>query len=258
MKRMVCVSVVVAVIVGTMAMPGPSQTQPPRTNDEWQQGQQGAWGGAGGGRSGSVGSTGTMPPDFLRQQEEMQQRIAQMQQRMEQRQKEAQENRNRAIRELLGADAAQWRRIKPILDKIEQLKGQVHASIDMGSFNGGSNFTFTRGRASGAQWGGGFSGFVGRGSSGGSGGPGQGRTWQRSWSSGTPQGQRGEVDEVCHELLSMLQNPSTPAPQINQKVIALRQAKERARTQLMRQQNRLRKQTKPQQEPALIVMGYLD
>ncbi len=259
MKRMVCISVVAAMVVGMMAISGVSQTQPPRTQDEWQQGQSNnANTGQGGG--GSIGSAGAMspPPEFVRMHEEMQQRMAQKRQQFEQMQKQAEEQRNRAMQQLVGADDAQWRQIKPILEKIEHLKGQINASIDLGPSSGNSNFSFTRGQGSGAQWSGSFSGFAGGGGFGSSSTPGQGRTWQRSWNNGASQGQRGEVDTVCQELLTMLQAPNTPTPQISQKVMALRQAKERARTQLMQQQNQLRKQINPQQEPALIVMGYLD
>jgi len=262
MRRTVFFGMAVAVVVAVMAMPGASQTQPPRTQDEW---KQEAWSGSGTGRGGSSGSVGIVgSSDFSMDAGQARQRIMQMQQEMERRQREAEENRNRVIRELLGADTAQWRRIKPIMDKIEGLKEQINASIDPAPVNTSSNFFFTS-DGNGTQWSGGRSmSFSGGGGMGASGGPRGTRTWRRSWSTGMPQGQRSssgqasETDILCQELLTMLQNPNTQAVQISRKVMALRQAKERARTQLRQQQNRLRKQIKPKQEPALIVMGYLD
>ena len=56
----------------------------------------------------------------------------------------------------------------------------------------------------------------------------------------------------------MLQVPGTAPAQIAQKIAALRQAKQRAQKELARERAQLRGLVNPQQEAALIVMGYLD
>lgn len=263
MKRMLCTVSAVASILVLMTIQGSSQTQPPRTNDEWQQQGQSSTQSSGTGTGNAGGSSSMMAsPDFMRGPEDIQQRIAEMRQHAEQMQREAEERKNRAMQEMVGATDEQWRRIKPRLDRIEELKEQANASISPEALSGSSSSFFSDGRSFGGQWSVGFGG-GGGGSVGGAGGPGRNRTWQNSWSTGTPQGRSAggsgtETDRRCQELLGLLQNPNTPAPQIQQKVLALRQAREQARQQLTLERNNLRKQINPTQEPALVLMGYLD
>lgn len=261
MRRTRYSATVVVMVAALMVLPGISQDQPPKADDEWQQEQ---WdnSGLGQGTAGGMGGMGggMMPPDFARGPLDVQQRIAEMQRRMEQMQREAEARRNQAIRELLGVSDEQWLRIKPRLDRIEQLREEADAAMDPGSLAGGSSTFFNNGQSFGAQWSVGFSG--GGMGGGGAGGPGQNRSWQKSWSSGTPQarrsGQTTQGDVLCQDLLSLLQNPNTPTLQISQKVMALRQAKERARVQLAQERTQLRRQINPHQEAALILLGYLD
>jgi hypothetical protein len=188
---------------------------------------------------------------------DVQQHMREMQNRFQDMQRRAEESRISAIRQSLGVNDAQWARIKPRLDRIERLKAETNASIAPGSMNGGLNVVTGNG-GSGGGWSGGFA------TSGGSSGPGQ--NWSRSATFGPGDSRTGrsgtgaptQAETLCQELHNLLQNPSTPPAQIAQKVTALRQAKQQAQRDLERERTALRGLVNPQQEAALIVMGYLD
>jgi hypothetical protein len=234
---------------------------PPGPDDEWQQEE---WTTAPPRRrrprgfSGGAGMQGSTfgPAEFQQQMERMQSRFFDMQGQFADVQRLAEESKTTAIRQNLGVSDQQWTRIKPRLDRIEKLKAGAKASIEPGSYNGGSTFVDGGGNF-GGTWSGGFTSF-------GSAGP--GRSWSRTETFGpggsrSTQGGTGELtpaENLCHELNDLLQNPGAAPAQIAQKVAALRRAKQRAQTQLQRERAQLRSQVNPRQEAALIVMGYLE
>jgi len=260
MKRMMsyCLATGMALLVLTATRALSQDPTPPGPGDEWQQED---WTTStpprrnrpmrfGGGMRGQGPVFG--PVEFQQQMQDMQSRIFGMQNRVQDMQRLAEESKNNAIRQSLGVNDQQWARIKPRLDRIERFKTEANASLDPGSLGGGSSFV------TGGGWAGGFSTF------GGSGQPGQ--SWNRyetfgPGSSRTTRSGAGaltQAETLCEELHNLLQAPGAPPTQISQKVAALRQAKQRAQRQLDRERTHLRGLVNPQQEAALIVMGYLD
>jgi TolA-binding protein len=264
MRRVTCFSVVAVVLVFLMVTATHSQSN----NSSRSGGSGGAYGsgsgegpygGGSGGGSGSFsggGGFGT-PDDFARdmaeQQRDFQQRMGRMQRQIEQMQRQAEEARNRAIQESLHATDAQWRQLKPKLDRIERLKTEANVAVDLSSFGAAPGFQ-GGGMTFGGTWGGGFT------SGGGSGPQAPGRTQFQTW--GTPARKSpmdmtpGEV--LCDELGRLLQDPGAPASQVAQKVESLRKIRTRAREGLAQARTELRAQILLQQEPVLIAMGYLD
>jgi TolA-binding protein len=195
-------------------------------------------------------------PDFAQQMAERNaRRMQEMQEEMEQMQRQAQESRNRSIQQALRATDEQWRRLKPQLDRIERLRTEANVAADLGSGGPGGfqgqMFTFGSGDAGG---------FGGGGMMMGGGSPdGQTTNWSRTWSVGSKS--RMEMTEgeiLCEEIQHLLQGASVPGAEIAQKVTALRKIRAQARDDLAKARMGLRKLMLPHQEPALIVMGYLD
>ncbi len=264
MKRTIGSCVAMAVVVFTFAaMPALAQdSAPPGPGEEWQQED---WTTAPGPRrnrpmrfGGGMGGSSPMfgPDDFQQRMQQMQSRFFDMQSQFQDMQRMVEESKNSAIRQSLGVNDQQWTRIKPRLDRIERLKTEVNAAIEPGSSGSGSSFVSGDG-SFGGGWSGGFTTF-------GSGGPGQ--SWSRTETFG-PDGSRmarsgtaepSPAQNLCEELYNLIQTAGAPPAQIAQKVAALRQAKQRAQTQLQRERAQLRTLVNPQQEAALIVMGYLD
>ncbi len=197
MKRMTLCSVAVTVIF--LALPAtraPSQDPtPPGPGDEWQQED---WTSAPPGRrrpmqlGGSMRGPGPVfgPADFQQHMQEMQSRIFGMQNRFQDMQRLADESKNNALRQSLSISDQQWARIKPRLDRIDELKAEANASIEPGSFGGGSSLV-NGGGGFGGGWAGGFATFGG---------------------SRSTRGSSGELtqgDRLCEELYNMLQSPGT-------------------------------------------------
>lgn len=87
----------------------------------------------------------------------------------------------------------------------------------------------------------------------------QTNNWSSTWTAGprsVMEMTEGEI--LCQELQQLLQGQSVPNAEVAQKVAALRQVRARARENLAKARQTLRGLMLPQQEPALIVMGYLD
>ncbi|MBP7053675.1 MAG: hypothetical protein KBE65_21915 [Phycisphaerae bacterium] len=173
-------------------------------------------------------------------------------------QRMAEENRNRAIQQAVRASDEQWRRIKPKLDRIERLKAEGEVSAGPNSDSGSGNFQgqgFMFGGMSGGGGGGGGAAF-GSGP-GGTGSP--GNTWSKTWTMGPKDSMEMTPGEaLCQELNHMLLGESVPSAEIAVKVAALRQLRAQARQDLALARQELRTMIHPNQEPALVVMGYLD
>ena len=194
------------------------------------------------------------PADFQKQMQEMQNRIFGMQTQFQDMRQQVEQTRDDTIRLRLGANDQQWTRIKSHLGRIDELKIAANASVAPGGSNGVSTFT----TGPGGTWSGGFTTF-------GSTGPGQSWSRTETFGPGGPTstvrrgaGEPTEAERLCEELDSLLQNPGAAPADVARKVTALRQAKQRAQTQLQRQRTQLRNLVNPQQEAVLIVMGYLD
>jgi hypothetical protein len=168
---------------------------PPGPGDEWQQED---WTSAPPGRrrpmqlGGSMRGPGPVfgPADFQQHMQEMQSRIFGMQNRFQDMQRLAEESKNNALRQSLSISDQQWARIKPRLDRIDELKAEANASIEPGSFGGGSSLV-NGGGGFGGGWAGGFATFGG---------------------SRSTRGSSGELtqgDRLCEELYNMLQSPGT-------------------------------------------------
>ena len=261
MKRMTsyCLATSMALLVLTPALA--QDAMPPGPGGEWQQEDWTStpprrrrpmqFGGSMRGRGPVFG-----PVDFQQHMQEMQSRMFDMQNRFQDMQRQVEQSENDAIRKTLGANDQQWARIKPRLDRIERLKAEASAVIEPGSFSGGASFADGGGNFGG--WSGGFATF------GGTGQPGQSWSHYETFGPGGSRSTRRSLDgltraeTLCEELYNMLQSPGTPPVQISRKVAALRQAKQRAQNELAQERTRLRGLVSPQQEAALIVMGYLD
>jgi len=186
-----------------------------------------------------------------------------MQAETERMQREAEEDRNKAIRQMLNATDEQWQRIKPQLDRIQQLDAQARVSAGPGSSGGPARATRRAARSRPGrrrklgsrrrrlgEW---------RRKLGG-----RRRKWRHGlvWPSKTPgqsltSGSR-DAQVLCNQLLRDLQTPGAPPDDIAQRVAALRKIRTQAQADLALARKDLRALVTPQQEPALIVMGYLD
>jgi hypothetical protein len=262
MKRVTCFGVVAVVLMFLMVTATHSQSY---NSSRSGGGGGGSFSGGSGGSGGSFrggGGFGT-PDDFARdmaeQQRDFQQRMGRMQQRIEQMQRQAEEARNRAIQEALHATDAQWRQLKPKLDRIERLKTEANVAVDAGSF-GGAPGSQGSGMMFGGTWGGGSA--SGGGTSFGSGPQGQSRGQSRtfSWGNTGPKSPMdmtpGEV--LCDDLGRLLQDPGAPASEVAHKVESLRRIRTQAREDLAKARTELRAQILLPQEPVLIALGYLD
>ena len=193
MKRTACLCLAGVMVLALAAARTVSQTEPPpQPDDEWTQQQ---WPDAPAGPRGPMRPGRPGRPDFGRPPADFQQRMAEMQRTMAQMQRQAQENRNLAIRQALGATDQQWSQLRPRLERIERLKAEAEVAIDPGSFGAGPGLaggptTF------GGGWFGGFA-------AGGGGMP--GRSWNQTWSTGSPTGkapgERTRGDALCEELI---------------------------------------------------------
>jgi hypothetical protein len=253
MQRLTYCGVIAAVLVALVATPIHSQ-QGPRTRVTrrgWQPAEV---------QSERFWMDPNMTPEqqFARHQQEMQQRMAEMQAQIEQMHRQAEQRRNKAIQQMLNATDEQWQRIKPQLDRIDRLKAEANVSAELGSSGGAGATSFQSGTASGGAFMGGW--MAGGGTMDSSGRP---QTWSQSQTFGSPSGgasstQKTDGQVLCDQLLHDLQTPGTPPQNIAQRVAALRRIRTQAQTELAQARNALRAAITPPQEPALVVMGYLD
>jgi len=215
-------------------------------------------------------------PDFARRMAERHMRqMQEMQRDMEEMQRQAEENKNRALQQAVGASDEQWRRLKPRLERILQLKAESEVSLRPDSGDGGNFQSVRFGNPSGGGMGGGFMSFGG---SGGFGGPpgnfapvdildsnapaGRSTPGSSSMGSWTTNSRSvtdmSEGEVLCQELHQLLQGQNVPPAAISQKVASLRRVRAQARDNLAKARQELRTMIAPNQEPALIMMGYLD
>jgi len=200
---------------------------------------------------------GSQPDTARRMAERHARDMQEMQQNMERMRQWAQESRDRSIRRALRPSKDHWQRIKPKLDRIERLKTEA----DIAAIPGSSGAF----QGQGAMFGGGFVGGSGvvsssadimdpNGSS-----RAQGIGWGGSWTLG-PKSilEMTEGEALCQELQQLLQEENRSPARIAEKVTALRKVRAQAREDLAQVRRELREFMLPHQEPALVLMGYLD
>ena len=184
------------------------------------------------------------------------------------------ERRNQFLKQTLEATEEQWKVIEPKINRIYFFRNQSSISMGFGGVGvgysgasgGGSGGSVTRGGMGGYGGGGGYkaggssasgsmSGYgVGFGSSG-SGGSIQswaGPTWRLADRPLT------EGEKACEELSELLQNKSSKPEKLRQKMVALRQAREKAREQLAKVRQELREILNSRQEAKLVLLEVLD
>ena len=132
--------------------------------------------------------------------------------------------------ERLGVSTDEWKVIEPLYTKVSELQRS------------------TRGRGR----------FGMRGGPGGPGGPGQdgGRGNRRMM--GGPDGEETAVQKAQQALSDLLENESTTPEQIKESLVKLRTEKEKARQELAKAQEDLKKVLTLKQEAQLVLMGTLD
>ena len=195
------------------------------------------------------------------------------------------ERRNQFIKQALEVTEKQWKGIEPKINKIYFLRNQSSISMGFGGAGGGY-----RGTSGGSSSGGGYKaggsssggGSRSGSSSGGSGsgyrtgGSGGGRSGGYVTQGGSGSGSGGsaqfgggptwrladreltEGEKACEELFELLEDRNSRPEKIRQKMVALRQARKKARNQLAKVRQELRKILNSRQEAKLVLLEVLD
>lgn len=187
------------------------------------------------------------------------------------------ELRNQFLKQILEVTEEQWKDIEPKINRIYFFRNQSSISMGFGgafggysgASGGGSGGSVTRGamggygsgvgymaggRSAGGSMGGYGGGMSGFGSSG-SGGSVQswaGPTWRLADRPLT------EGEKACEELSELLQDKNSDPEKIEQKMVALRQAREKAGNQLAKVRQELREILNSLQEAKLVLLEVLD
>ena len=207
-------------------------------------------------------SMGMRPPDMPRPDFERmhdmspEEKMRYFQEIAEQQRRMIEQQQDQAMQQALGADEQQWRRIKPRLNKVKAYREQAFVGIGLPFQSSFTSSTFP-GQGQGAVgFGGGFQ--FQAGGFGQAGGSSQG-TGFKSFSSSQNSGvSQTEGERISQELDILLQTPGAGQAEINQKLAELRQARTRARMQLVKAQQELREVLNFHQQARLVLMGLLD
>ena len=167
----------------------------------------------------------------------------------------AEEQEAEAMKQALEVDERQWKVIEPKLKKVRTCRDQAFVGIGLpfqSSFT--SSVAPLPGGAGGQSFGGG--GFAGgfQFQAGGGGGTAVNSSSPRQNFDRQPT----EGERICEELQLLLQVPGAGPDEIRQKLDALRKARERARKQLVKAQQELRKVLTFRQQARLVLMGLLN
>lgn len=198
------------------------------------------------------------------------------------------ERRNQFIKQALEATEKQWKVIEPKINKIYFLRNQSSISMGFGGAGGGYRGTSGGsssgggykaggsssggGSRSGSSSGGGSSGGGGYRTGGSGGGSSGGYVMQGGSSSGSGgSAQFGggptwrladreltEGEKACEELSELLEDRNSRPEKIRQKMVALRQARKKARNQLAKVRQELREILNSRQEAKLVLLEVLD
>ena len=177
-------------------------------------------------------------------------------QRIREMQKMAEEQEEQAMKQALGVNDAQWKIIKPKLDKVKACRERATVSIGL-PFS--SNFVSSTNSQQGGAFGGGFQFQSGGGGSGGSNMMVPDSSFQ-SQSNFQNQSSRRETqgERICRELNALLDNFNSSPEAIRQKMVELQQARASAKKQLAQAQKELRAVLTLHQQARLLLMGLLD
>jgi hypothetical protein len=198
------------------------------------------------------------------------------------------ERRNQFLKQILEVTEEQWNDIEPKINRIYFFRNQSSISMGFGraggGYSGSSGGSVARGAMGGfggGSWGSSSSGYRAGGSSGGyrignskgggsMGGYGGGMMGgYGSGSGGSVQSWAGpawrlvdrpltEGEKACEELSELLEDKNSDPEKIREKMIALRQAREKAGEQLAKARQELRKILNSRQEANLILLEVLD
>jgi len=193
-------------------------------------------------------------PDFERMRNmSPEEKTMYFRQLLEQQRKAAEEQEAIAMQQALGANDEQWKVIEPRLKKVKRYREQAFIGTKPPFQSNFSSFSTGPG---GAQ---GFSGGFGGGFQFQAGGSMQGGTMVPN--STARQDFDGPVTDgqiLCEEIQMLLNDPQTTPEQVNQKLDALRTAREKARRQWVAAQQQLREVLDYRQQARLVLMGLLD
>lgn len=172
-------------------------------------------------------------------------------QRIRQMQQMAQEQEEQAMKQALGVDDAQWKAIKPKIEKVKHYKEQASVNIGL-PFN--STFTSTSNSSGGQSFSGGFQTSFGGGGFGGTSMPNVNQIDQS-----LTKGER-----ICRELQTLLDSQSvtgqneTSRALIQAKITELQQARAEAKKELAKAQEELKKGLDITLQARLILLGLLE
>ncbi|NQT02338.1 MAG: hypothetical protein HQ580_09960 [Planctomycetes bacterium] len=200
-------------------------------------------------------SGGLPRPDFERMRRmNPEEKVRYFQKIAEEQRRIIEEQEALAMQQALGADEQQWRVIEPKLKKVRACRDQAFVGIGL-PFQ--SSFTSSVAPSPGQMGGQGFGGFSG-GFQFQAGSSVQGTGFQSSSPFQNSDHPPTEGERICEELQLLLQVPDASPGEINQKLAALRQARAKARRQLVQAQQELRKVLNFRQQARLVLMGLLD
>lgn len=192
-------------------------------------------------------------PDFERMRDmSPEEKVMYFQELAEKQRRMIEEQEALAMQQALGANDQQWKAIEPKLNRVKAYREQAFVGIGL-PFQS----SFTSGVAPGQMGGGGFGGFSG-GFQFQAGFNGQGMGFQSSSPFQNSGHLRTEGERICEELQMLLQVPNANPAEINLKLAELRQAREKAKKQLVLSQQELRKVLNFHQQARLVLMGLLD
>ena len=182
------------------------------------------------------------------------------------------ERRNELIKQALGMTEEQWKVIGTKVNKVYFLKDQAGINIPIGGTGGyrvgggsssGGGGTFSTGAGTGRAWktqsssGGG-----GTPTGGGGGGAGSATgTGVQTWSGPLwrlADRELTEGEKTCEELLALLEDENSKQEDIEQKIDALRRARENAAKELAEARQELREVLTVRQQARLVLTGLLD
>lgn len=181
---------------------------------------------------GGPGGPGGGPPDFAQMREQMLNRL----------------------KDQMGATDDEWKALQPLIEKVQQLQRQTGGRGGPGMFGpGGSGRPRGQGRPpqGGPEGGPDAQGGPPQGGPGGPGGP-------PNFGPGGPGGPSSEVQQKQSNLRDTLQNKDAPADEVNAKLAALREARAKAKSDLIKAQEDLKQVLRVRQEAVLVAFGIIE
>ena len=127
------------------------------------------------------------------------------------------------MREQLGATDQEWKTLGPQVMKVDELNQQISGPGRGGMFFGGRR-----------------------------------RGPQGDQPGGAQPSQMTAIEKATEQLRAALDEPSSTAPEIKKHIVALREAREKVKKELVAAQQALRKAVNARQEGRLVLMGLLD